>query len=36
LYLDKNILEGCLVKALENAGIDLGTTAEANNQALHP
>jgi hypothetical protein len=36
LYLDKDILEGSLLKALGNAGIDVATTAEANNQALHP
>jgi hypothetical protein len=36
LYLDKDILDRSLVKALGNAGIDVGTTVEANNQALHP
>ena len=35
LYLDEDILERSLVKALRNAGIDVATTAEANNQALH-
>jgi hypothetical protein len=36
LYLDKDILEGYLVKGLGNAAIDVATTAEANNPALHP
>ncbi|MEG4943833.1 hypothetical protein [Microcoleus sp. F4-D5] len=35
LCLDEDILERSLVKALRNAEIDVATTAEANNQALH-
>lgn len=31
LYLDEDILERSFVKALRNAGIDVATTAEANN-----
>ncbi|MEG4318381.1 MULTISPECIES: DUF5615 family PIN-like protein [unclassified Microcoleus] len=31
LYLDEDILERSLVKALRSAGIDVATTAEANN-----
>jgi DNA-binding transcriptional MerR regulator len=31
LYLDEDILERSLIKALRNAGIDVSTTAEANN-----
>ncbi len=31
LYLDEDILERSLIKALRNAGIDVSTTAESNN-----
>ncbi|MCL1465078.1 DUF5615 family PIN-like protein [Argonema galeatum] len=31
LYLDEDTLRGALVQALQNAGVDLVTTADANN-----